>query len=88
MKHIIELGTISSRGQIAIPSSVRNKLGLNKGQKIIFFLKDNTLLIRKVDTSTFEEITRPLHKLAEKANFKESDVPHILERFRKRKNGL
>lgn len=39
MAKVIEIGTISSRGQIAIPSSIRAELELSEGEKIMFILE-------------------------------------------------
>ena len=39
MEDLIEIGKISSRGQIAIPSEIREKMGLEEGTKILFYWK-------------------------------------------------
>ena len=83
-KEIIEMGKISSRGQIAIPSDIRNVLDLNEGTKVIFTIEDDTLLMRKVTSKTFAGITQPLKEAAKKASMKESEVPDIIHRFRTR----
>jgi len=85
MQTIIEMGKISSRGQEAIPSDIRNKLGLNEGTKVLFFAEDDTLVMKKVSTESFAELTKPLRDAAKKAGMKEKDVPGIVERFRKRR---
>lgn len=85
MTEIIEMGTISSRGQIAIPSCIRKEMKMKEGQKIIFFAEEDTLLIKKVTTQTFREITKPLKEAAKKAGLKESEVSDIIQKFRKSK---
>lgn len=85
MTEIIEMGKISSRGQIAIPSEIRRGMDLKEGEKVLFLLEDDTLLIKKVSMNTFEEITRPLRESAKKAGIKESEVPEIIHRFREKK---
>jgi AbrB family looped-hinge helix DNA binding protein len=80
---IIEMGKISSRGQIAIPSGIRQELDLNEGNKVLFVLEDDTLIMKKVTSKSFREITRPLKEAAKKAGFKESDVGGIVHRARK-----
>ena len=85
MNELIEMGTISSRGQIAIPSDIRRELGLNEGNKVLFVLEDDTLIMKKVTSSSFAEITKPLKKAAKKAGLKEKDVNRIIHRARKRK---
>lgn len=85
MGTIIEMGTISSRGQIAIPSDIRSELGLEEGSKVLFFASEDTLLVKKVTTQTFAEITKPLKEAAKRAGLRESDVPEIIHRFRKQR---
>ena len=48
MVRMIEIGTISSRGQIAIPSNIRAELELSEGEKVIFILEDDTLIVKKL----------------------------------------
>lgn len=83
MGTIIDIGKISSRGQVAIPAGIRNQLGLNEGVKVLFFTEDETLLIKKVTEQTFAQITRPLKLAAKKAGMKEKDAPNLVHRFRK-----
>ena len=85
MSEIIEMGKISSRGQIAIPTSIRDEMNLQEGNKVLFVLEDDALLLKKVTSKTFAEITKPLKKAAKKAGMKEKDVPGIIKRFRRNK---
>ena len=85
METIIEMGKISSRGQVAIPAGIRQQLGLDEGSKVLFFTEDDTLLIKKVSLQTFAQITKPLKLAAKKAGMKEEDVPDMIHRFRKSK---
>lgn len=85
MGTLIEMGKISSRGQIAIPSDIRSQLGLDEGSKVLFFSDNDTLLIKKVTEQSFAEITKPLKIAAKKAGMKEKDVPAMIHRFRKKK---
>jgi len=85
MEEIIEMGKVSSRGQIAIPSDIRNKLNFKEGQKVLFFVEDDTILIKKILPKTFAEITKPLKEAAKKAEMKESNVPRMVHDFRAKK---
>ena len=78
----VEIGKISSRGQIAIPADIRKELKLKEGQKVLFFLGGDTLLIKKVNTESFRELTEPLRKSEKK--IKESGVNALIHRMRKR----
>ena len=85
MEELIEIGKISSRGQVSIPSGIRNKMGLEEGTKILFLLENDTLLIKRIHERSFAEITKPLRDAAKKAGIKEKDVPDIIHRFRANK---
>lgn len=85
MTEKIEMGTVSSRGQICIPNNIREDMGLKEGNKILFVLSDDSLLMKKVSMQSFEEITRPLREAAKKAGLKESDVVDMVHRARKKK---
>ena len=85
MEELIEMGTVSSRGQIAIPADIRRKMNLKEGQKVLFVLGDDTLLVKKIMPETFTAITKPLREAAKQTGMKESNVPALIHRFRARK---
>jgi len=81
MPELIEMGTVSSRGQICIPNDIRENMGLKEGNKVLFVLTDDSLLVKKVSTQTFAEITKPLREAKKK--IKEEEVVDLVHRFRK-----
>lgn len=83
MSEAIGIGSVSSRGQVAIPFNIRNTLGLDAGSKVLFVVEDDTLLVKKVTVSSFANITSPLKEAAKKSGFKESDVTGLLHKYRK-----
>ena len=83
------MGTVSARGQIAIPTDIRGKMHLKEGEKVLFVLEGDTLMMKRVSSMSWDEITRPLKEAAKAANLKESDVPKWIEKARKnRRSGL
>jgi len=85
MNEIIEMGTVSSRGQICIPNDIREEMDLKEGNKLLFVLQDGSLLVRKVNLQAFAEITKSLKEEAKKSGMKESDVEVVVANFRKSK---
>ena len=83
MKELIEMGTISSRGQVAIPSDIRNQLKLEEGSKVLYLLEEDTLLMKKVTTESFAQLTKPLRDAKKK--IKEDDVPELVHKLRRMK---
>ena len=82
---IFEMGSISSRGQIAIPSNIRKNMNLEEGSKVLFILENDTLIMKRITSETFASITRPLKEEAKKSGLKESEVNNIVHKFRKEK---
>ncbi len=78
---IVDMGKISSRGQVAIPSDIRRQMGLNEGEKVLFMLQDDTLLMKKVSSETFENLTKPLREAKKK--IKEEGVVDLVHKLRK-----
>ena len=85
MAELVEIGKISARGQIAIPMDIRRGMNLHEGEKVLFVLEDDTLLMRKVNSHTLAAITKSLKETAQKAGMKENDVPELVQRFREKK---
>jgi len=82
MAEAIDIGKVSSRGQVAIPSGIREKMQLKEGEKILFFLEDDALLIKKVENLSWGEITKPLRNAKKK--IQESDVSDLVHKLRKK----
>ena len=81
MVELLETGRISSRGQIAIPVEIRREMGLADGNKVVFLLENDTLLIKKLSQLTWEEVTRPLRRMKKK--IKENEVNAFIHKVRK-----
>jgi len=85
-KKIVEIGTISARGQIAIPAEVRRKLQLDEGERVLFVVNDDALIIKRINVEkTWEEVTKPLREAIKKAGMKEEEAVDIVHRFRQNK---
>ena len=82
MAELVELGTISSRGQVAIPLDIRKEMGLEDGSRVLFLLEKNTLLVEKVTSMTWDEITKPLRAM--KKGIAEADVDDFIHKARKK----
>ena len=80
---IIEMGSISSRGQIAIPSNIRTELGLEEGSKVVFTLKDNSVIMKKITATSWSELTKPLTTIPK--TIPESEVSNLIHKLRKEK---
>jgi len=61
-----ELTRLSSKGQIVIPNDIRKKLHVQEGSIFGVVAKDNTIILKKIDTKAKAEDMRTL-KLVEES---------------------
>jgi len=62
---IPELTKASSKGQIVIPTSIRNKLGIKEGSVFAITAKKDMIVLKKLDTQMKAEDLRTLKLLEE-----------------------
>ena len=80
----MELSKVTTKGQITIPKSIREKLDLKEGSKIIFLQKGNDIVIKNSAMLALEKIQEEFEGEAERLNIKtEEDVVELLKEFRK-----
>lgn len=79
----IDLTTLSQKGQVVIPNTVRRQLGLKEGMKFIVVGVGDTIVLRRLEVS--EERIRLKHVLAEsrrkaeKVGFSSKEIESIRE---------
>ena len=56
--------TVSSKGQIVIPTSIRKKLGLKTGSEVIFEIEEGKIIVKRKMTS--DEIVKAFAKVPKK----------------------
>ena len=56
------IGTMSSKGQISIPSEIREKLGLEKGNQVLFYIEGNALVMAKVTEKSVKEFKEKMRE--------------------------
>jgi len=84
-----ELVTMSSKGQIVVPISMRE--GFNQGTPFAIFRMDDTVILKRVNVPSAKEAFAKIHKFgmefARKKGMKESDVEGIIHEGRGIKSG-
>lgn len=63
---MIDVITMSSRGQIVIPSNIRNEMGLAKKDKFIIMNDRDDIIIRKLKPKSNTEAKKLLDQFAKK----------------------
>ena len=83
----IEITSVSSRGQVVIPQSLRERLRIHEGEKFIVIGKDDTIILKKVEMPPFKGIDNLLKKtreLAKKKGLKQVDIEEAIREARKK----
>ncbi len=83
----IEITSISSRGQIVIPQSLRDKLKIREGEKFVVIGEDNTIILRKLEMPSFKGFDKLLAKTREftrKNELKEGEIEQAIKKARKK----
>ena len=83
----IEITSISSRGQVVIPQSLRDKLRIREGEKFVVIGEDNTIVLRKLEMPSFKGFDKLLAKtreFAKKNELKENDVEQAVKKAREK----
>ncbi len=85
---ILEVTSLSTRGQVVIPNDIREKMKLEPGTKMIIIQEGENILLRPIKTprmSQFDKIIAIDDKVRKELNLKESDVDQAIKNVRKRK---
>lgn len=81
-----EIVTMSSKGQIVVPKSLREQLGIDTGSSFAVFGKEDTLILKKVNVPTAKEVFEKVNawgtKIAKEKGWKEEDVVKRIHRGR------
>jgi len=74
-EQIEDMVKISPKGQIVIPKCVREKLGLQTGEKLLVVSRDGEILLRKTKKLSIADLAEKLEAQALKQNM---DVDKII----------
>jgi len=83
----IEITSLSSRGQVVIPQSLRDKLKIREGEKFVVIGKGNTIVLKKLEMPSFKDFDKLLSKtreFARKNKLEEKDIEQAIRNARKK----
>ena len=82
----MELAKITARGQITIPVEIRNKLGVQEGDKVIFLEENGRIFIGNAALAALHLAQNAFSGEAEKAGLEtEQDVVDLVKAIRREK---
>ena len=85
----IEITTLSSRGQIVIPNSIRKELNVNEGSKFVIMTDGNNILLKQLEKpkmTEFRNLINESKNIIKSRHIKKVDINTIINNVRKNKS--
>lgn len=80
--------TVSSKGQISLPVSIRKLLSIDTGDKLVAYTSGDVIMLKKLKLPSSEEFEASLdeaQKWAMSVSYNEDDVNDIIKSVRRKK---
>lgn len=77
-----EITTVTSKGQITIPSKLRDQFGLEQGTKLMVVPTEYGLVLKKVDLPSIEEFQRRVENRADASDMSLDEVTRLVHEAR------
>ncbi|GAB3808095.1 AbrB/MazE/SpoVT family DNA-binding domain-containing protein [Virgibacillus kimchii] len=78
----MEVSRISSKGQVTVPKSIREKLKLDEGDRVAFIEDNGKIVITKASILALRELQKDIGQEADKQGITEQDLQLELEKVR------
>ena len=81
----MQVTSVSSKGQIVIPSDIRETMGISIGMKMIIFTDGNNLLLKPIQEphfETFKELVKESREFVTKSHLKKMNVKKFIKQVR------
>ena len=77
-----EVTTVTSKGQITIPSRLRKQFGLEKGTKLMVVPTDYGLVLKKLELPSVEEFQQRVEERADTVDLSMEEVNELVHEAR------
>lgn len=84
-----EVTSLSSKGQVVIPSNIRKALKLSSGSKLMVMTDGSSLLLKPLETpklEVFKTLIDESRKFAKKAKIKKADLDKTIKKVRRERH--
>lgn len=81
----VQVTSVSSKGQVVIPTDIREMMGISEGSKLIVFTDGDNLLLKPIQApkfETFKALVKESRRILAKTDLKKSDVQKIIKQVR------
>lgn len=88
MSMITEVTSVSSKGQVVLPKTVRDALSLDAGSKLIVVTDGDNILLKPIvapDINEFDSLMKESQKWAKNVGMTEEDINDAIKKVRKRR---
>ena len=85
---IPQILTVSSKGQISLPVSIRKLLSIDTGDKLVAYTSGDVIMLKTLKLPSAEEFEASLdeaQKWADSVGYEESEVNDIIKSARRKK---
>jgi len=82
---VVEITTLSSKGQIVIPNKIRDELGVKSGSKFVVISDGSNILLKHIEkppVETFKKLITRSQSYARKHGLKKADVKNAIKKVR------
>ena len=82
---VIEVTSLSTKGQVVIPNSIREKLKLGPGSKLMIIQDGDSILLKPIKVPKKEQFKKLIalgDRIREELNLKEEDIEKALKNAR------
>jgi len=77
-----EVTTVTSKGQITIPSRLRKEFGLEKGTKLMVVPTEYGLVLKKLELPSVEECQRRVEERADEVDLSPEEIDELVHEAR------
>lgn len=85
---MVTIASMSSRGQIVLPISIRKKLGLDNGSQFLVITDKSNILLKPVkepSLNEFYDLIEQAHETAKKIGLSQQDIDREIKAMRAEK---
>jgi len=86
MAENLQVTSMTTKGQVVIPSEIRNQLKVSSGTKFIVVSDGENILLKPIEKpkmEIFKELKKKTQKLLRESGYKKSDLPKLIKQVRR-----